>query len=205
MKAFFDQGWQISTHSNGDKAIDQTLASYTKLLAGNAKPQDRRLRIEHFTVNNESQVKQAVKLGVVPSFTIGHVNYWGAAFNDHIIGSERAKRIDPGGKFTLHSDTPVSNVGPLNYVSEEVTRLWQLPPQKVLGPDQAVSVDDAIRAVTIDAAYQIFADNIVGSLEVGKQADLVILEKNPRQTAPADIRNIKVKGTWIDGKPVNLQ
>ena len=181
-------------------------------MAGNAKSQDRRLRIEHFTVNNESQVKQAVKLGVVPSFTIGHVNYWGAAFNDHIIGSERAKRIDPagdfkraGGKFTLHSDTPVSNVGPLNYVSEEVTRLWQLPPQKVLGPDQAVSVDDAIRAITIDAAYQIFADNIVGSLEVGKQADLVVLEKNPRQTAPADIRNIKVKGTWIDGKPVSLQ
>ena len=212
MKGFFDQGWQISTHSNGDKAIDQTLASYSKLLAGNPKPQDRRLRIEHFTVNTEAQVKQAAKLGVVPSFTIGHVDYWGAAFNDHIIGPERAKRIDPagdfkraGGKFTLHSDSPVSNVGPLNYVSEEVTRLWQLPPQKVLGPDQAVSVDDAIRAITIDAAYQIFADNIVGSLEVGKQADLVILEKNPRQTAPADIRNIKVKGTWIDGKPVSLQ
>jgi len=212
MKSYFDQGWQISTHSNGDKAIDQTLASYSKLLAGNAKPQERRLRIEHFTVNHEAQVKQALKLGVVPSFTIGHVDYWGAAFNDHIIGPERAKRIDPagdfkraGGKFTLHSDTPVSNVGPLNYISEEVTRLWQLPPQKVLGPDQAVSVDDAIRAITIDAAYQIFADNIVGSLEVGKQADLVILEKNPRNTAPADIRNIKVKGTWIDGKPVSLK
>lgn len=212
MKSYFDQGWQISTHSNGDKAIDQTLVSYSKLLAGNPKPQDRRLRMEHFTVNNESQVAQAVKLGVIPSFTIGHVDYWGFAFSEHIIGADRAKRIDPagdfkraGGKFTLHSDTPVSNVGPLNYVSEEVTRLWQLPPQKVLGPDQAVTVDDAIRAITIDAAYQIFADNIVGSLEPGKQADLVILEKNPRQTAPADIRNIKVKGTWIDGKPVSLQ
>ena len=212
MKSYFDQGWQISTHSNGDKAIDQTLNSYSKLLAGSSKPQDRRLRIEHFTVNNESQVKKAVKLGVVPSFTIGHVDYWGAAFNDHIIGPERAKRIDPagdfkraGGKFTLHSDTPVSNVGPLNYISEEVTRLWQLPPQKVLGPDQAVTVDDAIRAVTIDAAYQIFADNIVGSLEVGKQADLVVLEKNPRKTPPAEIRNIKVSGTWIDGKQVTLK
>ncbi len=212
MKSYFDQGWQISSHSNGDKAIDQALNSYSKLLAGNAKPQDRRLRIEHFTVNNESQVKKAVQLGVVPSFTIGHVDYWGAAFHDHIIGPERAKRIDPagdfkrlGGKFTLHSDSPVSNVGPLNYISEEVTRLWQLPPQKVLGPDQAVSVDDAIRAVTIDAAYQVFADNIVGSLEVGKQADLVILEKNPRKTPPAEIRNIKVKETWIDGKQVSLK
>lgn len=211
MKSYFDQGWQISSHSNGDKAIDQALNSYEKLLAGNPKPQDRRLRIEHFTVNNQSQVKKAVRLGVVPSFTIGHVNYWGSAFDNHILGSERAKRIDPagdfkraGGKFTLHSDTPVSNVGPLNYVSEEVTRLWQLPPQKILGPTQAVSIDDALRAVTIDAAYQIFADNIIGSLEVGKQADLVVLEKNPRTTPPADIRNIKVKETWIDGKPVSL-
>lgn len=211
MKSYFDQGWQISSHSNGDKAIDQALNSYAKLLAGNPKPQERRLRIEHFTVNNESQVQKAVQLGVVPSFTIGHVNYWGSAFNDHILGPERAKRIDPagdfkraGGKFTLHSDSPVSNVGPLNYVSEEVTRLWQLPPQKVLGPTQAVTIDDALRAVTIDAAYQIFADNIVGSLEVGKQADLVVLEKNPRKTPPAEIRNIKVKETWIDGKPVSL-
>ncbi|QWD90387.1 amidohydrolase [Polynucleobacter sp. MWH-Braz-FAM2G] len=212
MKSYFDQGWQISTHANGDKTIDQALNSYSKLLAGNPNPQDRRLRLEHFTVNNEGQVKKAVKLGVIPSFTIGHVNYWGAAFNNEILGAERAKRIDPagdfkrlGGKFTLHSDTPVSNVGPLNYISEEVTRLWQLPPQKVLGPDQAVTVDDAIRAVTIDAAYQVFADNIVGSLEVGKQADLVVLEKNPRKTPPSEIRNIKVNGTWIDGKPVALK
>ncbi len=212
MKIYFDQGWQISTHSNGDKAVDQTLKSYTKLLAGNPKPQDRRLRIEHFTVNHPEQVKQTVKLGVIPSFTIGHVDYWGSAFYNQIIGADRAKRIDPageikraGGKFTLHSDTPVSNVGPLNYITESVTRMWQLPPTKVLGPDQAISVDDAIRAVTIDAAYQIFADQLVGSLELGKQADLVILEKNPRKTKPEEIRNIKVISTWIDGKQVSLK
>ncbi len=212
MKSYFDQGWQISTHANGDKTIDQALNSYSKLLADNSKSQDRRLRLEHFTVNNEGQVKKTVELGVISSFTVGHVNYLGAAFNNEILGAERAKRIDPagdfkrlGGKFTLHSDTPVSNVGPLNYISEEVTRLWQLPPPKVLGPDQAVIVDDAIRAITIDAAYQLFVDNIVGSLEVGKQADLVVLEKNPRTTPPADIRNIKVNGTWIDDKPVTLK
>ncbi len=212
MKSFFDQGWQLSTHSNGDRAIDQTLNSYSKLLGSNPQSKDRRLRIEHFTINNEGQVKKAVNLGVIPSFTIGHVDYWGSAFHNHIVGPDRAKRIDPaaefkraGGKFTLHSDTPVSNVGPLNYITESVTRMWQLPPQKVLGPDQAVSVDDAIRAITIDAAYQIFADKLVGSLEVGKQADFVVLEKNPRKTPPAEIRNIKVRGTWIDGKPVSLK
>ena len=66
-------------------------------------------------------------------------------------------------------------------------------------------MDDAIRAITIDAAYQLFADNIVGSLELGKQADLVILAKNPRTTPPAEIRNIKVIGTYVDGKPVVLK
>jgi len=212
MKPFFDQGWQISVHSNGDKAIDQTLNNYAKLLAGNPKPQDRRLRIEHFTVNSEDQVKKAVSLGVVPSFTIGHVHYWGGAFNDQILGPKRSERIDPtgdfkraGGRFSLHSDTPVSNVGPLNYITESVTRLTQFPLMKVLGPEQRISVDDAIRAITIDAAYQIMLDDKVGSLEVGKFADLVILEENPRRTDPTKIRHIKVKETWIDGKPVNLK
>lgn len=212
MKPFFDQGWQISIHSNGDKAIDQTLNNYAKLLAGNPKPQDRRLRIEHFTVNNENQVKKAVQLGVIPSFTIGHVDYWGAAFNNHVLGPERAHRIDPagdfkkaGGRFSLHSDTPVSPVGPLNYISEAVTRDWQLPPVQVLGPDERISVDDAIRAITIDAAYQVMMDDKVGSIEVGKQADFVILEKNPRSTEPKEIRNIKVKETWIDGQKVSLK
>lgn len=212
MKPYFEQGWQIAIHANGDKAIDQTLNNYGKLLASGSNTKDRRLRVEHFTINKKSQVDKAVKLGVVAGFTIGHVDYWGEAFNNHIIGPDRSKRIDPagdfkraGGRFTLHSDTPVSPVGPLNYISEEVTRLWQVPPQEVLGPDQAVSVDDAIRAVTIDPAYSMFADNLVGSLEVGKQADFVVLEKNPRTTVPSEIRNIKVIGTWIDGKPVDLK
>lgn len=209
MKPYFDQGWQISIHSNGDKAIDQTLNNYAKLLSGSAKPKERRLRIEHFTVNNKDQVKKAVELGVIPSFTIDHVRYWGEAFHNHLIGSERADRIDPtgdfkkaGGRFTLHSDTPVSPVGPLSYISEAVTREWQLPPTKVLGPNQRVTVDDAIRAVTIDAAYQVMSDDKVGSLEVGKQADFVVLAKNPRTTKPEEIRDIQVKETWIDGKKI---
>jgi predicted amidohydrolase YtcJ len=163
-------------------------------------------------VNTEAQVKQAVSLGVVPSFTIGHVHYWGDAFNDQILGPKRSERIDPtgdfkraGGRFSLHSDTPVSNVGPLNYITESVTRLTQSPLMKVLGPEQRISVDDAIRGITIDAAYQIMLDDKVGSLEVGKLADFVILEQNPRKTDPLKIRHIKVKETWIDGKPVSIQ
>ncbi|MDH6421886.1 putative amidohydrolase YtcJ [Polynucleobacter sphagniphilus] len=207
MKIYFDQGWQIAVHANGDSAIDQTLNNYEELLAGNAHPEERRLRIEHFTINTPEQVKKAVKLGVIPGFTIGHVDYWGGAFHNHIVGPERANRIDPsaafkkeGGRFAYHSDSPVSNVSPLNYISEGAGRLWQKPPREVLGPDQRVTVDDAIRAVTINAAYEMFSDDKIGSLEVGKQADLVILGANPRTTPVDQIRNIKVQETWIDGK-----
>ena len=207
MKPYFDQGWQISIHANGDRAIGQSLDNYARLLAGNPHPETRRLRIEHFTINTPEEVRKAVKLGVIPSFTIGHVDYWGEAFHDHIVGDKRSIRIDPaaefkkqGSRFTLHSDSPVSPYGPLKYISQSVTRLWQLPPRKVLGPDERVTVDDAIRAVTINAAYQIMADDKIGSLEVGKQADLVVLDQNPRKTAPEKIADIRVRQTWIDGK-----
>jgi predicted amidohydrolase YtcJ len=206
-KPVFDQGWQIATHANGDRTIEQTLNTYAKLLANSPDPKARRLRIEHFTINTPEQVKKAAKLGVIPGFTIGHVDYWGEAFHDHIVGPERANRIDPsasfkkeGARFAYHSDSPVSNVGPLNYISEGAGRLWQKAPRKVLGPDERVSVDDAIRAVTINAAYEMFSDDKLGSLEVGKQADLVVLSENPRKTPIEKIRNIGVKQTWIDGK-----
>jgi hypothetical protein len=71
----------------------------------------------------------------------------------------------------------------------------------VLGPDQKIAVDRAIRAVTIDAAYAMFFDDKVGSLEVGKYADLVELDGNPRTTDPAKIPQIKVMATWLEGKP----
>ena len=88
----------------------------------------------------------------------------------------------------------------MNYISEGAGRLWQKAPRKVLGPDERVSVDDAIRAVTINAAYEMFSDDKLGSLEVGKQADLVVLSDNPRKTPIEKIRSIGVKETWIDGK-----
>ena len=207
MKPYFDQGWQIAIHANGDSAVDQALENYSKLLDKVDNPQTRRLRIEHFTITKPEQVMLTKKLGVVPGFTIGHVHYWGEPFHDHIVGAARANRIDPaasmkkeGVRFAFHSDTPVSPYGPLKYITQGVTRVWQSPTERVLGPDERISVDDAIRAVTIDAAYQLMSDHEVGSLEVGKLADFVVLEKNPRTTAPAQISEIKVLETWVGGK-----
>lgn len=206
-KPFFDQGWQISAHANGDRAIDQILNLHERLLKDTKKPESRRLRIEHFTVNNERHVAKVKKLGVIPSLTIGHVGFWGEVFHDHILHELQANRIDPTGslanrniRFSFHSDSPVSPYYPLRYIATGSSRLWQATPQKVLGPQQRISVDQAIKAVTLDAAYAMFMEDKVGSLETGKWADLVILDQNPRTTQPTQIEQIKVLETYVGGK-----
>lgn len=208
-KPLFDQGWQISVHANGDRAVDQALNLYDRLLEGETNPEARRPRIEHFTVTNESQVERAKRLGVAPSMTIGHVGFWGEVFHNHILGHERGERIDPAGslaksgvRFSFHSDSPVSPYGPLRYISTGSSRLWQKPPPRVLGPKQRLAVDQAIKAVTLDAAYAMFLEDRVGSLEAGKWADLVILEQNPRTTDVDQISAIKVLETWLNGEQV---
>lgn len=208
-KPLFDKGWQLSVHANGDRAIDQTLNLYSRLLEGDTDPAARRLRIEHFTVTSEEQVERVAQLGVAPSMTIGHVGFWGEVFHNHVLGHRRAERIDPTGslskrgvRFSLHSDSPVSPIGPLRYISTASSRLWQKPPRSVLGADQRLSVDKAIKAVTLDAAYAMFIEDRAGSLEPGKWADLVVLEQNPRTTPADKIGDIKVAETWLAGKPV---
>lgn len=208
-KPYFDKGWQISVHANGDRAIDQALGLYGRLLENESDPAKRRLRIEHFTVNTEKEIALAQKLGVAPSMTIGHVGFWGEVFHDHLLGHDRADRIDASGsmtkrglRFSFHSDSPVSPYYPLQYISTGASRLWQPPPRKVLGQQQRVAVDRAIKAVTLDAAYALFMDDKVGSLEAGKWADFIILDQNPRTTEPANISKIKVQETWLNGKRV---
>jgi predicted amidohydrolase YtcJ len=207
-KPRFDQGWQLSVHSNGDKSIEQTLNVFAKLVT---KPADAktRLRIGHFTVATEAQIDKAAKLGVVPGFTIGHTDYWGEAFHNHLIGPERADRIDPsaslikrGMHFAYHSDSPVSPIHPLKYASEGAARLWQVSPQKVLNPSQKISINNALRAITIDAAYQLKMDDKIGSIQEGKYADFAIVDRNPMKTDAYKIRDIEVNETWVNGKQV---
>ncbi|MBU3559565.1 amidohydrolase [Polynucleobacter sp. Nonnen-W13] len=207
-KPRFDEGWQLSVHSNGDKSIEQTLNVFAKLVT---KPADTktRLRIEHFTVPTEAQIDRAAKLGVVAGFTIGHTDYWGEAFHNHLLGAERADRIDPsaslikrGMRFAYHSDSPVSPIHPLKYASEGAARLWQVSPQKVLNPSQKISINHALKAVTIDAAYQLKMDDKIGSIQEGKYADFAIVNQNPMKTDAYKIRDIEVNETWVNGKQV---
>ena len=200
-------GWPILIHCNGDAAIDVALDAIEATYGAN--PPTGINRIEHSTMVRPDQLDRMKRLGVQPSFLMNHVFLYGAAYRDQLFGPERTAFMDPAGAcaragipFTLHTDTPCSPAGPLRLVQTAVTRRCDID-GSVIGPDQAVTLDQALRAVTIDAARQIGLGERIGSLETGKEADLVILESDPARVDPAQIMAIKVSETWIAGTKVH--
>ncbi|NKB79649.1 amidohydrolase [Ochrobactrum daejeonense] len=198
-------GWQVGVHANGDAAIDATIAAYETVLKETPRD-DHRHRIEHCSVFHPEQMAKMKELGLSPSFLIGHVHWWGKAFRDEILGPDRAKFYDPcasalaaGLIISFHSDWNVTPIEPLRYVENAVTRIMN-DGGDVFFPDERIPVDAALRAVTIDAAWHCRMDDIVGSLEPGKYADLTILEQDPTTVDPATISKIKVSETWLSGE-----
>lgn len=199
-----DEGWQVGIHANGDAGIDMALKAFENAQQNNPRP-DARHRIEHSTVCHAEQLMAMKRLGVSPSFLIGHVYYYGAVFRDHIFGPARANLIDPcktalekGLRISLHSDYNCQPISPLRYVHNAVTRNIRNTKQQ-LNPAEAITVTQALRAVTLDAAWQCQIDDLVGSIEVGKCADFVVLDRNPYAVAPMEILDIAVRETWMAG------
>lgn len=193
----------VLIHCNGDYTIDIALDAIEASYSGSTEYGIN--RIEHSTIVRLDQIQRMKKLNVQPSFLMNHVRFYGAAYRDDIFGPGRAENTDPAGwcvkqglPFTLHTDSPCSPVGALSLISTAVTRRCEID-GSVIGQDQAVTVDQALRAVTIDAARQIGLGDRIGSLEKGKEADFVILEDDPRKTDPRKIGAIKVSETWIGG------
>jgi hypothetical protein len=199
-------GIQIGIHGNGAAAIDDILHAFREAQREYPRP-DARHRIEHCQNVREDQLDQIKELNITPSFFVGHVYYWGDRHRDIFLGPERGARISPlasavkrGIRFTVHDDTPVTPVHPLQLVSVAATRLTTSG--EVLGPDQRITVEQALRAITIDAAWQNFQEDTTGSIEPGKVADLVILAENPLTVDPVKIRDIQVVETIVGGKSV---
>jgi predicted amidohydrolase YtcJ len=139
---------------------------------------------------------------------MGHVYYWGETFRDHVLGLERASRIDPLASdfqrdlvVSLHSDSPVTPPSPLIFLQTAVTRRMRNSGE-ILGPDQCVPLDAAIKTITLYPAYQLRMEDKVGSFEVGKLADMVLLDKNPRTIDPNALSHIAVLATFLEGKQV---
>jgi predicted amidohydrolase YtcJ len=137
------------------------------------------------------------------------VHYWGKAFRDEVFGPEKALLLgraqsctEAGIRWTVHSDEPVSDMGPLRLMDNVVNRTMWKEPGSVLNPAERVSVEQAIISLTRDAAWQCHSEHEIGTLEVGKFADFVVLDKDPRAAPPAEIGKLKVLETWVDGRRV---
>jgi predicted amidohydrolase YtcJ len=202
VKELHAAGWQLAVHANGDAAIDAVIQAVTQAQQECPRDDPRHI-IVHAQMTREDQLGQLGTLGLTPSFFPAHVYYWGDRHRDRFIGPERAGRISPlktaqekGVRYTIHLDTPVVPMDPLLLAWTAVNR--ETSGGAVLGQAECIDVMQALRAVTIDAAWQVFQEDNRGSIEPGKFADLVILSGDPLAD-PAALRDLVVEETFIGG------
>ena len=208
VRKYHDQGRQIAIHAQGDRAVRDVVDVYEAVLKASPRG-DHRHRIEHGALFPPDQLGRAARLGLTPSWHINHIYYYGEALRDEIIGPERTKVFMPifdaqkhGLRSSLHNDSPMYPAEPFKLMRTAVTRKTRKG--ALIGADQAVTVDEAIKALTINPAWQMFLENVLGSLEPGKLADLVVLSENPRKIEPDSLDQIQVLETYRGGLGASL-
>jgi hypothetical protein len=202
----FANNRQLLAHCNGDAAIDRYLDAIDKA-SQKYGVGDRRMVLIHGQTLRKDQIARLKQLKVIPSLFPMHTFYWGEWHKTSVLGPERAAYISPtrdvldaGLIFTSHHDAPVALPDSMRVLSSTVTRVTRSG--EVLGPDQRVTAYEGLKAITIWPAYQHFEENNKGSIEVGKQADFVILSENPLTVDPLTIADIKVLETINNGTTV---
>ena len=203
VQKWWDAGWQVATHSNGDREIDMVLTAIERAAAKNPRP-DARWRIEHASVMNQALLDRAKKDGVVLVF---HSYMWEygnilASYGPKRLSMMHAYRtaIDMGIPVAGHSDSPISAAYPLLRIQDMVTR--KSSDGIARGENQKVSVDEAIKVWTLGGAYATFEENSKGSITPGKLADFVILQKDPREVPLGTIKDIVLEATYLGGQRV---
>jgi len=193
----------IMAHANGDAAADMLIEAVKQADINS----DHRTIMIHAQTVREDQLDQMKELKIIPSYFSTHTFYWGDWHRDSVFGKERAMRISPTKSsldrnmpFTVHNDAPV--VPP-----DMIRLLWSTTNRKtrsgkVLGEEQKISTYAALEAMTIDAAYQHFEEDIKGTIEVGKQADFVVLSEDPLGVDSSNLLNINVVATYSRGMEI---
>jgi len=204
VQKYHDEGHQIAIHAHGDRAIRDVIDVFETVLRVSPRD-DHRHRIEHGALFPIDETERAARLGLTPSWHINYIYYYGEAMRDEIIGPERASVLMPlaaannsGLRSSLHNDSPMFPADPFKLMRTAVTRRTRKG--GTIGENQAITIDEAIKAVTINAAYQLFLDEKVGSLEVGKLADMIVLSENPRKIDPNRLDQIQVIETYREGR-----
>lgn len=203
MFPWWDAGFHIHVHSNGNGGNASTIHALSQLML--RKPLfDHRFSVEHYGISTPEMAREIKVLGGVVSANPTYL-YARSELNAPKMGSDRAYTavrfktlLDAGVPTSIHSDTPVAPPEPLKEVWMVVTR--QGLSGSVHAPEERVSVDQALRMITIDAAYTIGEDHKIGSISPGKFADFTVLESDPRVVPKETIKDIVVWGTVVGGK-----
>lgn len=197
---------QLLAHCNGDAACAQYLKIARKMQREYGNLAAIRPVMIHAQLLGIDQLDAVRELSVIPSFFVAHVYHWGDV-HIHNFGRARAEQISPAGSalekgilFTFHQDSPVIEPNMLETVWCAVNR--RTKSGELLGAEQCISVMEALRAVTIHAAYQYFEEHEKGSVAVGKRADFTILDRNPLVVDPIRLREIRVLQTIKDGRTI---
>ena len=207
-QAFWDAGYQLHAHTNGDGSAAR-LINLLKRLQASTPRADHRLVLEHFAYTTEDQNRQLKALGAVVSanpyyhFILSDMyseQWLGADRGNHMVRLGSLERL--GVPFALHSDSPMAPLEPLTLVSAAVNRVSING--NLTGELERASLDTALRAITINAAWVIGYEDEIGSIRAGKKADFTILETDPYRVHPKRIKDIKIWGTVFEGIPAPL-
>jgi predicted amidohydrolase YtcJ len=195
----------VYIHALGDAAVEQAIAAIEH--AGVTTSSDRRTQLIHVQQAREDQLDRVAALGATLTFQVAHNYYFGDFHEAVIFGPARTARLNPIGSairrgisVSIHHDSPVHPVDQMLLIWATVNRVTRSG--RTIGPEQRISVLDALKASTINAAYQFFEDDVKGSIEIGKKADLVILSANPLKVDPLTIADIRAIETIKGGRSI---
>ncbi|MGQ7243127.1 amidohydrolase [Salinicola sp. V024] len=201
---YHQAGLQLHIHTNGDEAVELMLDAIESALELWPRA-DHRHTLQHCQIISHAQLKRAARLGVCLNMFANHLYYWGDIHRSRTLGFERCQRLEPlasadrlGIPIAAHCDAPVTPLAPLFTAWCAVAR--QTASGEVLGPHEALSVERALRLITLDAAYTLKLDDRVGSLEVGKFADMAVLDEDPRDVPLERLASIGVVATVVGGQ-----
>ena len=203
VEAYHLAGLQMHMHTNGDEASELMIDAIEKALHKSPRP-DHRHTLTHCQMADESQFRRMAQLGICSNLFANHIYYWGDQHYCQTMGPDRAMRMDAcatakriGVPFTIHSDAPVTPLDPLFTAWCAVNR--QTASGRILGPNERIDVEDALRAITLGAAFTLRLDHLVGSIEPGKYADFAVLDDDPTTVPVEALKDVPVWGTVIDG------